>query len=113
MFRLGRDGYLLVDLGGGRRHDKPDAFKVSRLEGPPEDRGSRPDNLLAHARSDDNNVGSNCLQLPQFGSRNRASTNEQHAAPGKGHEDGEKVSHNEKGPESCAPPGLVIDDLEN
>ena len=66
-----------------------------------------------HARSDDENIGPNCLELPEFGGRNRASANEQDAAPGKGHEDGEKVSHNKKGPESCEPPGLVIDELKN
>jgi hypothetical protein len=66
-----------------------------------------------HAWSNHDNVGPNCLQLPQFRSRNRASADEQHAAPGEGHEDGEKISHNKKSPESCAPPGLVIDELEN
>jgi hypothetical protein len=35
-----------------------------------------------HARGDDHDVGPNCLQLAEFGGRNRASANEQHAAPG-------------------------------
>lgn len=102
----------LVNLGRCRRHDEPGIVKVACHETAPENRNPGPHDIFVDAGSHHDHVGPNRLQLPQFGGSNRSSTDEQHAAAGKGHEDREKISHNKKGPESSEPPGLVINNLE-